>query len=360
MTQFTLAALVCLTVTANAGILVGPVRNQASGHDYYLIDQNSWLGAEIEAQRMDGHLAVIETAEENLWVSSTFRSFSTRFWLGYSDTLVEGTVRTVDGRKTTFRNFLPGQPDNANGHEDFVEMWADNGNGRWNDWHELGVLPGLVEVSSLPDVLAGPIRNPANGSTYYLLSDSSWARAQAKAVELGGNLVTVSSKEENDWLLSRFMNWDAPRPCILWIGLTDEGQEGTFRWVSGEPVRFQSWATGEPNNFLVNGVGENYSHISPNGTWNDLTSQGFFGVERLRLGVVEIDRPVLDVRVSELELRWNTRFGKLYQLQGRADVNGSEWADFAQPFQGKDGFVTNRVALPADGTNRLFRVVELP
>lgn len=56
-------------------------------------------------------------------------------------------------------------------------------------------------------MLTGPILSPINGSTYYLLSDSSWKKAQAKARELGGNLATVASLAENDWIVATFGNW---------------------------------------------------------------------------------------------------------------------------------------------------------
>ena len=35
---------------------------------------------------------------------------------------------------------------------------------------------------------------------------------------------------------------------VLWIGLNDVATEGTFGWVSGEPVAFTNWAQGSPNN----------------------------------------------------------------------------------------------------------------
>lgn len=66
------------------------------------------------------------------------------------------------------------------------------------------------------------------------------------------------------------------------------------------------------------------------------------------------------MQVSEVELRWNARFGKLYQMQQRTDLAGSDWTDSGQPFLGKDGLLTTRVPVPADGVGRLFRVVEQP
>ncbi len=360
MTHLLPRALIALSlsVAAHADVLLGPVRNQANGQDYYLLAPTSWLGAEIEAQRLDGHLAVIESAAENQWIADTFRSLAPRFWIGYSDALVEGEFRTVDGRPTTFKNFARNQPDNIR-NEDYVEMLTGTptlDNGVWNDRNEVTVLHALVKVAPLPDVLAGPIRNPANGSSYYLLSDSFWHRAQAKARALGGNLATVSSEEENAWILSTFGNWAAPQPVLLWVGYTDEGQEGSFHWISGEANRYSNWRGGEPNNGLD---GEHYVHLWPDGTWNDYGAHAPVGIQHLRLGVVEIDRPVLDVRVTEVELKWNARFGKLYQVQESLGA-GSEWVDSGQPHLGKDSFLTIKVPVPAESPSRLFRVVELP
>ena len=42
-----------------------------------------------------------------------------------------------------------------------------------------------------------------------------------------------------------------------WIGLNDAASEGTFAWVSGEPVTYTNWAPGEPNN----AGGEDYVHV---------------------------------------------------------------------------------------------------
>src|ERR1700752_2112881 len=72
------------------------------------------------------------------------------------------------------------------------------------------------------------------GHTYYLLSDDTWQASETKAVSLGGHLVTVNDSTENNFLLSAFAKYQKN----MWIGLTDQAVEGTFVWVSGQPVTY--------------------------------------------------------------------------------------------------------------------------
>ena len=83
-------------------------------------------------------------------------------------------------------------------------------------------------------------QSPANGHVYTLSPEMTWHEAEAFAVGLGGNLATVRSQFEHDWLLSIFGFQE------LWIGLNDEAVEGSFVWSSGESVTFTNWAPGEP------------------------------------------------------------------------------------------------------------------
>ncbi|MHC4251801.1 MAG: protein kinase domain-containing protein, partial [Planctomycetota bacterium] len=96
-----------------------------------------------------------------------------------------------------------------------------------------------------------PMRVPADavkfGGHFYKLYDQklSWHDAKAFCEKRGGHLVTITSKEENDFVtgLARKADTDA------WIGLTDERAEGKWEWVTGEKVAFRRWAGNEPSNF---------------------------------------------------------------------------------------------------------------
>lgn len=130
--------------------------------------------------------------------------------------------------------------------------------------------------------IAGPVVNPANGNTYKLLPQSSWTDAQAEAVSLGGNLVTINDAAENQWVLDTFGSVNGV-DRNLWIGLSDAAVEGTFAWADGTPFSYANWADGEPNGlpitpgsnleedfvFMWKANAELFTSVRLAGTWND-------------------------------------------------------------------------------------------
>ncbi|MDB9454684.1 lectin-like protein, partial [Dolichospermum circinale CS-541/06] len=82
-----------------------------------------------------------------------------------------------------------------------------------------------------------------NGSIYLLTNWGTWQQAQAQAQSLGGNLVTINSQAEQNWLVSTFGGNEK-----LWIGLTDEVTEGQYKWASGETSTYTNWFPGQPDN----------------------------------------------------------------------------------------------------------------
>ncbi|MCA3277530.1 MAG: hypothetical protein ING26_18625, partial [Roseomonas sp.] len=98
---------------------------------------------------------------------------------------------------------------------------------------------------------------------YYIVSADAmtWPEARAWAREKGGDLVTVNDAAEDAALRDMFgIN-------NLWIGLSDDQQEGVWRWSNGEPVTYTRWAPGEPNN----SGDQDYAYYGPEygGTWDD-------------------------------------------------------------------------------------------
>ena len=141
------------------------------------------------------------------------------------------------------------------------------------------LLVGLVGVASTADgaLVASGAHGP--GGTYNIYAtnptsqtwDQSRVAAAATTVSgVAGHLATIGSAAENATVDSISGN--------AWIGFTDSdqtstidnvtmpGTEGTFVWITGEPVVYTQWQGGEPNN----SGGEDAVQIrSDNGNWND-------------------------------------------------------------------------------------------
>lgn len=126
-----------------------------------------------------------------------------------------------------------------------------------------------------------------NGHLYeYISYTGTWdqAKLQAEAQErygATGYLVTVTSSNENEFVRARLTN-------AGWMGASDSGSEGVWRWVTGPENGTQFWS-GTSGGFAVNGNYENWGNGEPNdynggnpgedcaqflsggsGEWNDL------------------------------------------------------------------------------------------
>ena len=105
-----------------------------------------------------------------------------------------------------------------------------------------------------------------DGHRYELYDDIlTWQEAKEKCEELGGHLVTITSQEEQDILVS-LMN--AGRRTCYFIG--SSLQNGKMSWITGEDFDYTNWNTGEPNNYEGK---ENIGNMYRNGTWNDTNDQ---------------------------------------------------------------------------------------
>src|SRR5688572_3780921 len=92
------------------------------------------------------------------------------------------------------------------------------------------VLIGCLIASPHPtmpatDGVQSPIlaETTYRGHRYYLLKEMTWQNAEAAAVSLGGHLVTINDSHEHEYLWAL---WG--RDHLLWIGLNDVKEEGSF------------------------------------------------------------------------------------------------------------------------------------
>lgn len=111
------------------------------------------------------------------------------------------------------------------------------------------------------------VTRPGSGSQYRVIGAGAWNECEAAAREQGAHLVTINDAEEQAWLAETYGD-----RRFVWIGMTDDGDEGVWRWASGEASDFTNWApmTDEPNNLWESG--EHFAHMNwlQPGLWNDL------------------------------------------------------------------------------------------
>ncbi len=125
-----------------------------------------------------------------------------------------------------------------------------------------------------------------NGHGYQLTNTkSNWNDSEAEAVSLRGHLITINDAAENQFVIDNFFVGQDPNR-ILWTGLTDRDSEGSFQWISGEPLTYTNWNPGEPNNAAPFGGPENYVVMNWHrvagipgdggalGDWNDVALEG--------------------------------------------------------------------------------------
>ncbi|MEW5684706.1 MAG: PEPxxWA-CTERM sorting domain-containing protein [Pseudomonadota bacterium] len=154
------AAIACLAAGPAAAVVVDlstlvqwKVSEGGNGHYYALTNARStWTDSYAAATAAGGDLASIASAAENSFIGAAFgfdRTLDTVYWLGLRRTAAGGPFSWTDGSALTYTNFHPGEPNNANGIENYVATnWyaANSPNsafGTWNDTPNTGVAFGV-------------------------------------------------------------------------------------------------------------------------------------------------------------------------------------------------------------------------
>ena len=133
-----------------------------------------------------------------------------------------------------------------------------------------------------------PVLRWSGNGHYYQFVDSwlSWTDAKADAEAAGGYLVTITSQDEQQFIVREFVTpYMTPYTKLCWIGLYQDhapypgawAPDEHWHWVTGEPVVYTNWRQAgpkEPNDSPSpqEDNQENYAHLhdDSDGTWNDL------------------------------------------------------------------------------------------
>ncbi|EDO49408.1 predicted protein, partial [Nematostella vectensis] len=91
---------------------------------------------------------------------------------------------------------------------------------------------------------------PFKGSCYVTFVDGkNWYDAESMCRDLGGYLVKIESKSEDE-----FVSRELALPeNLVWIGLMRSVINDSFVWVDGSMAKYTNWGVGEP---IVAGIGK--------------------------------------------------------------------------------------------------------
>jgi hypothetical protein len=157
----------------------------------------------------------------------------------------------------------------------------------------------------------------------------TWQQAKVDAESRGGRLAVLKSQE----LLDAAAPYIASFEGALWIGLTDEAQEGQWKWITGEALTFSNWWTGQPSN----SGGEDYGHINWKARdglrrWNDANNDdvnagpGTGNLNNLKGYLLEYppgDGDVLPYSntVLAVEFQFSSDLGKVYTIESSTNMD---------------------------------------
>ncbi|XP_062977189.1 macrophage mannose receptor 1-like [Elgaria multicarinata webbii] len=198
-----------------------------------------------------GFLASVEDRYEQAYLTSLIGLRSEKyFWIGLSDVGKPGAFNWTSGDSVVFTHWnseMPGQQPGC------VAMRTGTAAGLWDvvsceekaaflckQWAE-GVTPPPAPVTTRPPPCPGgwhpsPTRNVCFKAYMEVQKHKkTWFEAQDFCREIGGDLASMHSIEENYLLLK----WEIGK--AVWIGLNDMDPTKGMTWSDGSPVDYKNW-----------------------------------------------------------------------------------------------------------------------
>ncbi|MCB1278843.1 lectin-like protein, partial [Prosthecobacter sp.] len=153
--------------------------------------------------------------------------------------------------------------------------------------HGIELIVVETAVLDQPTSNPPPVEVLAFGGHRYQFSPEklNWEEAKAKAATTGGHLATITSQEENQWVLDTFVS-KLPGGLSLWLGGTNDNPTRQWTWITGEPFTFTAWGAGEP------GTNPNEPVLcfsQMNMGWGDIRTNGIGNADRRGGYLIEWD-----------------------------------------------------------------------
>jgi len=144
----------------------------------------------------------------------------------------------------------------------------------------VGYLLAMVLSIAGASIASAALHNPGNDHYYEIFNGTlPWSAARDAAagqslLGVPGHLATIADAAENDWIVSAFGSLALSN---IWIGgfqnlgsASYSEPAGGWEWVTGEPMSYTNWSSGEPNGGTDSDFMEIKNGGSPSGSWNDV------------------------------------------------------------------------------------------
>ena len=218
-----------------------------NGSNYYCsLSPATWTNASNACSAWGGNLATINSAGENSFLASKLQASSA--YIGLSDAWSEGNFTWSSGQPMTYSNWYPGQPNNFNNGQDYVELLS---NGQWNDQYNYKPLEYIMEIPS--SVSVTQIAGPHSGSVF---PKGSVTTITYKATDACGNWTT----------------------CSFTITITGEdcnpvGMNGELAWI--DEIQFGNYVNHSGNNWGYADFTSTCTNVWPGSSYNLKLDPGF-------------------------------------------------------------------------------------
>jgi len=216
-----------------------------NNHIYALYDYTmAYDFAEKICGEMGGHLATITSAEENSTIVELLDyGDADSYWLGaknnYGSTYNDNNLPFAwcTGEPFSYTNWAAGEPSHSGTNatsEHFMEIRKSYGY-KWNDVKNVHTATSKGFILEIDIANLSPAASTTYGKNYYIRFDQTmpWTEAQAFCESIGGHLVTISSKEEDEAITDLLKN-DSGTPIWYYIGANNSS--GSWKWVDNSIV----------------------------------------------------------------------------------------------------------------------------
>ncbi|XP_067686863.1 macrophage mannose receptor 1-like [Haliotis asinina] len=274
-------------VTQQSPFTVGctNVKN-SEGYQHYCYQFNNvplaWQAAEDTCKTRGGHLATINSYDVQSFIASLLTTRDDVYWIGLTDVPQPGNYSWTTGDKLLYTPW--DKSHNGSERSTCVAMRTTQPTGLWQNFKCDMIKPYICQIprqgftpppTTLAPTTSVPLPCASGWSGYQAYcykafrmgsaQRKTWSEALVYCQGLGGSLVSIHSKDEENFLLTNLLRWYYN--ANFWVGLSDRSKENSFVWTDGTPFDYANWYLGEPNNSGDNEDCVEFNQVTKQ--WND-------------------------------------------------------------------------------------------